>query len=209
MKTQIFRINDLSNEQLGEVAHAIENGAVVALATDTVYGVAADAFNETAIARIYALKGRPVNIPLQILVGSITAAQQLAQWNEQAERLARAFWPGALTLIAKPSEQGNSLLRGFAGLGLRVPKHEGLLQLLQTLHPPLACTSANIHGKPVITREEDLCTFCDGQVEYILTDGTLSPIASSVVDLTKAPTLLREGCIPRRALETILKEPLK
>ena len=156
MKTQIFPINQMSSEQLSQVARAVESGAVVALATDTVYGIAANAFNEKAIGQIYQLKQRPAGMALQILVDSVAAAQQIVAWNKHAEKLAHAYWPGPLTMILPPSEQGRPLLRGFAGLGLRVPNHAGLLQLLSALQVPLACTSANEHGCAVITSEKEL-----------------------------------------------------
>ena len=209
MKTQIFPINTLTADELGDIAQAIEKGAVVALATDTVYGLAANAFNEKAIARIYTLKERPAGMPLQILLSSTQAAKQITQWDLRASRLADAFWPGALTLILPASEEGKPLLRGSAGLGLRVPGHPGLLRLLQHLSTPLACTSANVHGYPVITQEHDLISFANGQVELILTQGDLSPVASSVLDLTGPAHLLREGALPRAVLEEVLRQPIK
>ena len=209
MKTQIYPINEMTAPQVAQVVRAVQGGALVALATDTVYGLAAGAFDETAIGRIYELKGRPANMPLQILVNSIEQAQQVVQWNERAEKLARAYWPGGLTLILPPNERGQSLRRGFEGLGLRVPNHRGLLNLLTALPWPLVCTSANVHGQPVITTEKALYAFCNKKVEFILTDGTLSPVASSVIDLMGASVLLREGAVSRNALESTLNEPLK
>ena len=209
MKTQIYPINQLTPTQLADVARAVKGGALAALATDTVYGLAASAFEEKAIQRIYTLKERPAGMPLQILIGCVAAAREIVCWNDGAEKLASAYWPGALTMILPANEKGQPLLRGAKGLGLRVPKHAGLLQFLKVLDAPLACTSANAHGKPVITTQEDLISFCGGKVEFILTDGTLSPVASSVVDMTGAPALLREGALPRRALENILNQRLK
>ncbi len=208
MKTQIFPIHEMTQGQLAQVAAALKNGAVVAVATDTVYGLAADAFADKAIERIYELKCRPVNMPLQILVDSVQRARQLVQWNESASALAHTCWPGALTMILPPSQSGRNLCRGFSGLGLRVPNYPRLLRLL-ALSGPLACTSANIHGQPVITAEAELLAFCNHQVEYILTGGILSLLSSTVVDLTDTPTLLREGAFARGILETVLKRPLK
>jgi len=209
MKTQIFPINQLTLSQCEQVIFAVKAGAVVALATDTVYGLAADAYNESAIQRIYALKQRPSGMALQILVDSAETARKLTVWNDQADRLARAYWPGALTLILPPAKQGELLLRGFAGLGIRVPNHTGLLKLLSQLKIPLACTSANIHGRPVITSEKDLLDFCNRKVDFILTDGTLSANASSVIDLTENAVLRREGALSRQELEKTLQESLK
>lgn len=209
MKTQIFPINQLSTAQATEIVDALRNGAVIAVATDTVYGVGCDAFNATARQRIYVLKNRPAHMPLQILIDSVETAKKLVQWDERTERLARAYWPGPLTIISRPTSSGRTLLNGFEGLGLRIPNHEGLLKLLAAFRAPLACTSANTHGRAVITNEADLCAFCQGKVDYILTDGTLSPVASSVIDVTNEANLLREGSLSRQVLEDVLKEPLK
>ncbi|MBO7238662.1 MAG: L-threonylcarbamoyladenylate synthase, partial [Elusimicrobiaceae bacterium] len=160
MKTEIYSINEMTTAQLSEVAHAVQSGALVAIATDTVYGLAANAFEETAIARIYNIKKRPADMPLQILVDSTQLARSLVLWNESASQLAQVFWPGPLTMILPPNKTGEPLSRGFAGLGLRVPKHCGLLRFLSAFRRPLACTSANEHGRPVITTESELCDFC-------------------------------------------------
>ena len=209
MKTQIFPINTLTDEQLSQVARAVENGALVALATDTVYGLAANAFDEKAITRIYRLKERPSGMALQILLSCVQAAQKIVRWDDRAEKLAQAYWPGALTMILPANEMGKPLLRGFGGLGLRVPAHAGLLRFLAALQVPLACTSANVHGQPVITTEKELMDFCEGEADFILTGGTLSPVASSVVDLTAKAELLREGALSRLELESILQRCLK
>ena len=209
MKTQIIPINQITDETLNRLAQDIKSGAVVVLPTDTVYGVAADAFNEQAISRIYELKQRPAGAALQILISSTQQAEQITQRNEQAQILAEHFWPGALTMILRPNEKGQSLRRGFEGLGLRVPAHAELLRRLQAVQIPLACTSANVHGRPVITQEAELADFFNGKVEWILTGGNLSPVASSVLDLTSEPTLLREGALLRTQLEKVLHNPIK
>ena len=209
MKTQIFPINELSETQAAEIARAINAGAVAAVATDTVYGLAANAFDEQAVSRIYTLKERPAGMPLQILLDSAQTAARLTRWNAAAAHLAEAYWPGALTLILPASQEGENLLRGAKGLGLRVPNHAGLLQVLKVLQQPLACTSANVHSQPVITQERELIDFADGKVELILTGGDLSPVASSVLDMTGEPVLLREGALSRVQLETVLQQPIK
>lgn len=209
MKTQIYSIDEMTQAQLAEVAHAVQGGALVALATDTVYGLAANAFEEDAIERIYNIKKRPADMPLQILIDSTKLARSLVRWNEKAAQLARAYWPGPLTLILPPNATGQPLARGFAGLGLRVPNHPGLLRFLSVFRRPLACTSANEHGRPVITTEAELCDFCQHRVEFILLSGALSPVASSVVDLTTNAVLLREGALSRQELEKTLNGHLK
>ena len=207
--TKIYPINQLTPAQQDEVILAIQAGALVAFATDTVYGLGANAFDETAIQRIYQLKQRPISSALQILIGSIEQAKQIVQWSEPADKLARAYWPGALTLIMLPNQKGQALRRGFTGIGLRVPAHAALQGLLRALPAPLASTSANLHGQPVWTTQEEVIASLQGKVEYILTGGTLSAVASSVVDLTGEPKLLREGSLSRQELEKVLTIPLK
>ena len=192
-----------------QVAQAVREGAVIAFATDTVYGIGANAFDEKAIERIYQLKQRPSTMALQILVAQAQVAKELVQWNEAAEKLAQAYWPGALTLILKPNEKGQNLRRGFEGLGLRVPAQPALLHLLHRLEMPLASTSANIHGQAVWTKPKDLINSLQDKVDFILTGGVLEAASSSVVSLLGEPTLLREGSLSRHQLEDTLGYALK
>lgn len=209
MKSLICPIDSLTSEQMQDVAARIDAGAVAAYPTDTVYGLGTNAFDEGAIARIYQIKERPASSALQILLGSTQQARAVAVFDERAERLARTFWPGGLTLIVPPSEKGVPLLRGFAGLGLRVPAHPALVRLLTLMKNPLASTSANLHGRPVIKDDRELAAFFDGKADIVLTGGVLSREASSVVDMTGVPRLLREGAVPCAALEKVLGCALK
>ncbi len=207
--TKIYPIDALTDSQIQEVAQSLQAGAVAAFATDTVYGLGTSAFDEKAIEHIYQVKQRPTSMPLQILVDSITKAKQIVQCNEAAIELANAYWPGALTLIMPANETGKVLLRGFAGLGVRVPNYPVLQQILKQMAVPLASTSANVHGQPVWTRQEEVVLHLNGKVDYILTGGTLQAVASSVVDVMAAPRLLREGSISRKQLAAVLATPLK
>ena len=138
-----------------------------------------------------------------MLAGNLAQAHQLAVFSEQAEKLARTFWGGALTLILPPTPQGKRLARGAKGIGLRVP-HYPFLQTLLT--SPLASTSANLHGQAVLTAETELENIFGSKVDIIIKAGKLNPTASSVVDLTDAqhPVLLREGVLSRPQLENVL-----
>ncbi len=210
MKSRIYPINEMTPAQLQDAARMIDAGAVTVYPTDTVYGIGANAFDENAIARIYEIKQRPASAALQILIGTTEQARAIVQWSEQAEKLARAFWPGALTMILRPNEKGQPLRRGFEGLGLRVPAYAALTRLLGSLQHPLASTSANLHGKAVFTNEKELVAFFDGKADLILTGGTLGARASSVLDLTgQEPQLLREEALSRAALEKILETAVK
>lgn len=206
-RTLIFKISELGEKDLLQAARALTDGAVAVVPTDTVYGIGTGAFCEDSVQRIYALKNRPAASPLQILTGSLEQARRTAEFSDGAERLAQTFWAGGLTMVLPPTPEGRALARGFAGIGLRVPNHPFLASLLRIMTAPLACTSANLHGQPVLTKEKDVLETFDGKADYIFLDGTLSPVASSVVDLTGEPVLLREGDISRAELERVWGGP--
>lgn len=208
-KTRIFNVSDVTPEVVSLAARAIEDGAVAVVPTDTVYGIGTGAFCEASIERIYQIKERPATSPLQILTGSLEQARKTAKFTPGAERLALAFWPGGLTMILLPSEKGRALTRGFAGLGLRIPGNAFLVSLLSSMESPLACTSANLHGQPVLTDEKEVLKTFDGKVDFIFLGGALSPTASSVADLTGEPILLREGSVPRTELERVWGGPFR
>jgi len=165
-KTRIFNVADVTPEAVSLAAREIEDGAVAVVPTDTVYGIGTGAFCEASIERIYKIKERPATSPLQILTGSLEQARKTATFTPGAERLAQAFWPGGLTMILPPSEKGRALTRGFAGLGLRIPGNAFLVSLLSAMEAPLACTSANLHGQPVLTDEAEVLKTFDGKVDF-------------------------------------------
>ena len=174
-------------EGLTRAAQLLRSGGVIAFPTDTVYGLGADASDELAQKRVFAIKGRPVGMPLILMAA---AESQLEGWvhiDTRAEDIIRKWWPGPLTLI----------LHGRAGstLGVRVPKHEVALELLRA-SGPLMTTSANLHGKePAMTAEE--AAALPGLAAIL--DGGRAPrgTASTVLDLTgPEPHILREGVIP-------------
>jgi len=208
-QTRIVNARDLLPQDISALARELQAGAVAVLPTDTVYGIGTGAYCEKSIQTIYQIKNRPAAVPLQLLAGSVEQVRQAAYLSAQAEKLAAQFWPGALTLVLAPTRQGQSLTHGFKGLGFRVPGDPFLSRLLTAMTAPLACTSANRHGQPVLTEEKDLIDTFNGQVDYILLAGRLRPVASSVIDLTAQPRLLRLGAIARHALEKVLEQPLR
>lgn len=208
MKTRIFNVSSLTKEEIAACAKAVGGGAVAVFPTDTVYGIGTNAFNESSIQYIYHVKERPASSALQILTGTARQARAVTQWTPDAQKLADAFWPGALTVILPPSKEGQPLRRGFAGLGLRVPGNAFLVDLLSAMPAPMASTSANIHGQPVLTEEKDIVRTFDGKADFIFLGGTLSPVASSVLDLTSAPKLIREAAVSRAELEAVLGRPI-
>ncbi|MCQ2411123.1 MAG: L-threonylcarbamoyladenylate synthase [Elusimicrobiaceae bacterium] len=155
-RTCIIKAAQVTAAEISHLAGELEQGAVAVLPTDTVYGLGTGAFCEKSIERIYQLKNRPGGMPLQLLAATVQQARQVAQFSAGAEKLATRFWPGGLTVILPPASSGKKLARGFAGLGLRVPACAVLGDILGRMAGPLACTSANLHGQPVVTDEEIL-----------------------------------------------------
>jgi len=172
---------------LTRAAQLIRGGGVIAFPTDTVYGLGAAADDEVARKRIYRIKGRPVGLPLILMVA---AESQLEGWvhiDSRAEAFARRWWPGPLTLILHATGGGT--------LGVRIPKHKVALELLRAAGP-LMTTSANLHGRdPAMTAVE--AGALPGVTAAL--DGGLAAggTASTVVDLTGPEVhVLREGAIP-------------
>ncbi len=171
---------------LTRAAQLVRGGAVVAFPTDTVYGLGAAADDEVARQRIYHIKGRPVGMPLILMVA---AESQLEGWvhvDSRAEAMMRRWWPGPLTLVLHAIGGGT--------LGVRIPKHKVALELLRSAGP-LMTTSANLHGRePAMTAGE--ADALQGVMAVL--DGGTAPggTASTVVDLTgPEPHVLREGAI--------------
>ncbi len=176
---------------------AVRAGEVVGLPTDTVYGIGVDPLNEAAVARLFALKGRPEHKPVGLLVGTIAQARMVGRIEGQAEELAIAHWPGALTLVVTP----RVILANWVGdaqqrtVGVRVPDHPVALQLLEACGP-LAVTSANRSGG-VEARDdvEARSTFGD-EVTVYLPGSAPGGEASTVVDATGVGlVVLRQGPI--------------
>jgi L-threonylcarbamoyladenylate synthase len=176
---------------LTRAARLIRSGGVIAFPTDTVYGLGAAADDEVATKRVYHIKGRPVGMPLILMVA---AESQLEGWvhvDSRAEAMMRRWWPGPLTLILHAV--------GGSTLGVRIPKHKAALGLLGAAGP-LMTTSANLHGKdPAMTAEEA------GALPGVMAvlDGGAAPggTASTVLDLTgPEPHVLREGAITAQEL---------
>ena len=190
------------------------NGSLVAFPTETVYGLGADATNQSAVARIYSVKARPINHPLIVHISSIN---HLAEWvsdvPEYAMNLARHFWPGPITLILKRSMLANdSITGGQDAVGLRVPSNQVALNLLTEFEKLGGCgvvaPSANRYGAVSPTSAKavvaELANFM-GKGDLILNDGpSLIGIESTIVDCTKSyPVLLRPGAVSKEMIQQI------
>jgi L-threonylcarbamoyladenylate synthase len=201
---------------IARAAAALRAGGLVAMPTETVYGLAADARNDAAVRAIFAAKGRPADHPVIVHVASAALVHDWAGVvPDAARRLAAAFWPGPLTLILPRAAHVSDLITGGqASVGLRCPAHPWAQALLAAFGGAVAAPSANRFGRISPTTGQhvidDLGVKPAGAVDVVL-DGGPCPVGieSTIVDLTgAAPRLLRPGAITRADLETVLGAPL-
>ncbi len=185
---------------LKEAAALLRSGQPVAVPTETVYGLAADATNAQAVARIYAAKGRPDFNPLIVHVPDIAHARRLVAFNPVAEMLAAKFWPGALTLVL-PSNPDNGIAgivtAGLPTLAVRVPAHPVMQTLLELMGKPLAAPSANVSGTLSPTRAEHVMDSLSTKIPAIVNGGKCAKgLESTIIGYENgAPVLLRAGAI--------------
>ncbi|GAB4538101.1 MAG: L-threonylcarbamoyladenylate synthase [Parvularculaceae bacterium] len=198
-----------SPEAIERGAEIIGAGGLVAMPTETVYGLAADATNDAAVARIYEAKGRPRFNPLISHVTDAAMAARVAAFNSLAEKLAEAFWPGALTLVLPRRADCALSLLTCAGLdtaALRAPAHPVAQSLIAAAGRPLAAPSANPSGAISPTRAEDVAAGLGDRVDLILDGGACAiGVESTVISLAgPAPALLRPGGIAREEIEAVI-----
>lgn len=195
---------------LAWAATLLEQGKLVSIPTETVYGLAANALDAAAVARIYVAKDRPQFNPLIVHCANAEQAFSYAvDIPEQAYRLAQRFWPGPLTLILRKSAQIPDLVTaGHDWVGLRVPKHDVSLQLLQQLSFPLAAPSANPSGYVSPTTAQHVLDGLNGKIDYILDGGPCTVgVESTIVSFAnEMPQLLRYGGITPEAIKEVLPD---
>jgi len=188
---------------------AIQAGDIVAFSTETVYGLGADATNNQAVAKIFKTKGRPRFNPLIIHVLNENDAKNLVSWNTAANKLARAFWPGPLTLVLPRLPGCKVSLLASAGLdtlAIRVPSHNLARKLLSSTDCPIAAPSANKFGRMSPTTAFHVDEEFGPELTLILDGGPCTlGLESTVVDLTtKRPVLLRPGSITNEEIGTVI-----
>jgi len=194
------RVIPFSNDAIEEAVRLVLAGEPVAVPTETVYGLAADATNPEAVARIYNAKGRPSFNPLIVHVPDLAAAEAIGSFDEQARALAAKYWPGPLTLVV-PLRKGASVASlvtaGLPTIALRVPEHPAMQALLKAVGRPLAAPSANASGRISPTRAAHVLASLDGKIPLIIDGGaTARGIESTIVAATGGPLrLLRRGPI--------------
>jgi L-threonylcarbamoyladenylate synthase len=194
------RVLPFSDETITEAARLILAGDPVAVPTETVYGLAADATNAEAVARIYEAKGRPAFNPLIVHVNDLGAAERIGEFNDEARALAREHWPGPLTLVvALRANAGvaSIVTAGLRTIGIRVPAHPAMQALLRACGKPLAAPSANASGSISPTRAQHVLKSLAGRIPLIVDGGpTQRGLESTIVAATGGPLrLLRPGPI--------------
>jgi L-threonylcarbamoyladenylate synthase len=198
---RILRVNAAAPDPdaIRDAAEVLRAGGLVAFPTETVYGLGANALDARAVRRIFEVKGRPAMNPLIVHVSSVAMARDLAaDWPELADRLARAFWPGPLTLVVRRVER---LPREVAGggptVGLRMPAHPVALALIEAAGIPIAAPSANRSNEVSPTSARHVERGLGDRIEVLVDGGATSVgIESTVVDVTEGePRVLRPGMI--------------
>lgn len=201
----------MSAHEDGAIDRAVEHliaGRLVAVPTETVYGLAADALNHVAVQHIFATKGRPAHNPLICHVSSIDMAQRFVDVTETAEKLMAHFWPGPLTLVL-PRRQAAGIADGVSAgldtLAVRCPAHDAARELIGKLGRPLAAPSANPSGKLSPTTAIDVRAGLDGQIPFILDGGqTNVGLESTIIGIeADKVTLLRPGTITAEELTNV------
>lgn len=208
MQTKIFKPH-----QINQAVDLLKKGEIVALPTETVYGLAADAKNDIAIQKIFTAKNRPTNHPLIVHIDSV---DKLSHWAEnlslEVRLLAERFWPGPLTILLKKREEvSNIITGGLNTVALRVPKHPIILEVINNLGSAIVAPSANAHKKTSPTQLEHVLKTLDGKIYGVVDGGKCAiGIESTIIDMTKeVPVILRPGSITAEMIEEVIKIKVK
>lgn len=198
------------SEALAEACRQLESAQVVAVPTDTVYGLAADPRRAGATGRVFELKRRPADVGLPLLVGDPAQVLELAgKVTLAARRLMSRHWPGALTIVLPRSASLVAELGGdTATVGVRCPDHAFMRELCHRLGP-LAVTSANRHGEPELRTAAQVLEVFGEKLGLVVDGGNCAGAPSTVVDCTEsAPRCLREGALPWEEVAAAARRPL-
>jgi L-threonylcarbamoyladenylate synthase len=209
LSTRVVRADP---DAIASAADILRAGGLVAFPTETVYGLGADATNGEAVARLYAAKGRPSFNPLIAHVSSEKAARKLARFNDAAAALARAFWPGPLTLVLPKADAcpvSDLATAGLDSVAVRVPDHGVAHDLIEALGTPVVAPSANLSGHVSPTDAEHVLADLQGRIDLIVDGGpTVVGVESTIVACLGEPALLRPGGISRAQIEKAIGHAL-
>ncbi len=210
METLVITVNpeEPEEEKIAQAADIIKKGGLVAFATETVYGLGADALNPEAIMKLFEVKRRPTDNPFIIHVASKDQIYEVVEVNEKAEKLINEFFPGPIALIMNKKEiVPEETSAGLEKVAVRMPDNKVALKLIE-MSSPLAAPSANLTGRSSPTTAEHVLDDLDGRVEAVIDSGeTRTGIESTVVDTTVEPVeILRPGPITPEMIERVVGE---
>ncbi len=212
MDTTILKIDRNKPEGLLLAARFLQNGGLVAFPTETVYGLGAVYNNETALLKVFAVKGRPADNPLILHIYQLEQLNQIvSSISPLAERLIQCFWPGPLTLIfPKKAEVSSVVTANLNSVAVRMPSDPAARELLRLTGIPVAAPSANLSGKPSPTHGEHVINDLLGKIECIIDAGPCpAGVESTVLSLIGGnPVILRPGTVTREDLESVLGQPI-
>ncbi|WP_370638232.1 L-threonylcarbamoyladenylate synthase [Ancylobacter sp. Lp-2] len=206
------RLVPADEEGIAETARVLRSGGLAAIPTETVYGLACDATDPHAVAKLYAAKGRPSFNPLIAHVPDVEAAQRVGRFSPTASALAHAFWPGPLTLVVPAIEEATSPLAraGLSSVAIRVPAHPVAQAVLRAADRPIAAPSANRSGHVSPTTAGHVMADLLGAIDLVLDAGPAAVgVESTILDCTgDIPAMLRPGGLAREEIEAVLGHAL-
>ncbi|MBE6830382.1 MAG: threonylcarbamoyl-AMP synthase, partial [Ruminococcaceae bacterium] len=205
---QTLRLNANNREDILTAAQILRDGGLVGIPTETVYGLAANALDGKVVAGIFAAKGRPMDNPLIVHISDFDQIGRLVrEVTPEAEKLAKAYWPGPMTIILPKSDKiPDEVSAGLDTVAIRFPSHPAARALIDAAGIPLAAPSANLSGHPSPTAAEHVLNDLDGKIEAVVDGGPCGVgVESTVVTLAcDPPRLLRPGGITLEQLRSVL-----
>lgn len=204
METSIIKISNKNIEKKALISakQILLNGGIIVFPTDTVYGLAAYAFNYEAQKKIYSLKGRNYRKPLTIMVNNIQSISIFAEVSKDAIKLMKRYWPGPLTIVLPATDFGKISMGGRTTVGIRIPNNTLVQRLLDICGFPIATTSANPSSKPSAKTGSEAIKYFKDKVDLIIDAGKCRlGLESTVIDMVRFPyVVIREGYIPKKEL---------
>ena len=213
MKNIYSNIYKANYKNLKKAKKNIENNILIGMPTETVYGLAGNAFSNISISKIYKLKSRPAINPIIIHFKNLSDVKKEVEINDNFLKLYNAFCPGPITFVLKRRKDSKVCKKALAGketIAVRIPKHKIARKLLNILNMPLAAPSANISTKLSPTSATDVVEEFKNKIKFILDGGQCKiGLESTIIDLTNEPSILRPGSITSEKIKRVLKKKIK
>lgn len=210
METKLLIANE---ESINLACKLLKQGEIVAVPTETVYGLAGDSRNPAAIKKIFAAKGRPADNPLIVHIGNIDMLDGIvSEFSKTAQKLAEKFWPGPLTIVMPKGDKiCDETSAGLSSVGVRMPSNEIAREIINRSKVPFSAPSANLSGKPSPTTATAVFDDMNGKIPLIIDGGICDAgVESTVISvLEEIPIILRPGIITKEEIEAVLNTPVK